>query len=975
MRTRIGCSRWGRVLVAAGVMALPLAGPAAAQTTTGNIRGYVRSTAGEALAGATVTARQLETNLQRGALTSATGQYYLGGLRPGHWVLTVQMLGYGNRADTVQLLVGQTLDVNVTLATEAVALEGITVTAPAAQETRSQAIVTNVTRDAITNLPTRDRNILDLAGLAPGVQVSRSTNGEKTFKAGAQPAEQVNVFVDGASYKNDVLRNGVAGQDASKGNPFPQSAIEEFRVLTQNFKAEYQMAGSAIITAVTRSGTNEWEANAYGYNICVGCVAKDAIAVQQKLKGPDFHRFQAGGAIGGPIKRDRAFFFGTYEYNDRSSPVSVIPGSGPPIPGVDLNQYRGQFENRFKEHLAFGKLTLTPGSRHTIDISTNYRKEDDVAGFGGTTAYTHREDVAQDIVTSAANYKYAADRWLNEAQISFQNYKWQPHPIGSGVVKDYAGVIVIGPKESQQTFQQRRVSLRDDITLTGLAAAGHAVKFGANVDFLRYEAEKYFSMNPVLHYEQNISFAQPAWARVGYGDPGVAANNVQLGAYIQDDWAITPKLQLNLGIRWDAETNAYNNTYVTPQAIVDSLTGPLASKLDQQVLARYPLANYISKGRSSRPIYLKAFQPRLGFSYDVTGDNRNVVFGGAGLYYDRNFWNLFFDEYWRRQFQERNVCFQPGPDWCTPQVPWNDSYYTNPEAIRQLAQTKGTGVDVFMVSNKTVPPRTLQFTAGYRRAFGENVLATVSYAGARGYHLLNWVRGNSDWGNIGPSYGNLLLSTSDAKTFYDSFILQIERPFRATSRWGGSLAYTLGWAKSQGSTDCCFPFLFDFRYKIPENMPKLPIPGDNRHQIVASGIARIPYDFLLSGILTLRSGAAIQGNDYSHLTSHDDMKAVPYAFYPPKRTFLGIPHAFAEQYFDMRLEKGVTLASGNRVALQVDLFNVFNAPNYGCFNVEIPPQGSTNANYGVPSCAGEARRVQFGLRYDLSTANRSAAER
>src|SRR5262249_31785467 len=201
------------------------------------------------------------TAFQRSAVTSANGFYAIGGLQPGQYQVTVRMMGFGDQSRGMRLLVGQTLDANFDLAAAAVALEGLTAVAAPVQETRTSEVATNVTREQVESLPTPDRNFLGLAVLAPGTQLQgdRLDGQRKTFTAGAQPAEQVNVFIDGASYKNDLLQGGVAGQDASRGNPFPRNAIREFRVITQNYKAEYQKASSAIITATTQSGTNRWE--------------------------------------------------------------------------------------------------------------------------------------------------------------------------------------------------------------------------------------------------------------------------------------------------------------------------------------------------------------------------------------------------------------------------------------------------------------------------------------------------------------------------------------------------------------------------------------------------------------------------------------------------------------------------------------------------------------------------------------------
>src|SRR5204863_9668412 len=160
--------------------------------------------------------------------------------------------------------------------------------------------------------------------------------GFRTFSAGAQSANNVNLFIDGASLKNDLTGGGVVGQDASRGNPFPRNAIQEYRVVTQNFKAEYQNASSAIITATTRSGSNQWSGNAFvGYQD-KGLLALDSFQIKDKnanpatFKKPDYTRVLAGLAAGGPLIRNRLFFFGSCEgnYQDRAQQVNIIPPSG-----------------------------------------------------------------------------------------------------------------------------------------------------------------------------------------------------------------------------------------------------------------------------------------------------------------------------------------------------------------------------------------------------------------------------------------------------------------------------------------------------------------------------------------------------------------------------------------------------------------------------------------------------------------------
>jgi len=221
-------------------------GDAAAQTVTGTIRGRVVNESGAAVTSATVTARNPETGATRVALSNADGTYVLAGLQPGTYEIGVSMIGYSAPPRSVRVLIGQSLSMDLALQPQAIEVAGINVIGTRAIETKTSEIATNVTEEQIEGLPQGERNFLNFAALAPGITVSRDEL-NKNISAGGLSASKINVFIDGASFKNDVLEGGVHGQDASRGNPFPQIALQEFRVLTQNFKAEYQRAASAVI--------------------------------------------------------------------------------------------------------------------------------------------------------------------------------------------------------------------------------------------------------------------------------------------------------------------------------------------------------------------------------------------------------------------------------------------------------------------------------------------------------------------------------------------------------------------------------------------------------------------------------------------------------------------------------------------------------------------------------------------------------
>src|SRR5205085_12699608 len=183
--------------------------------------------------------------------------------------------------------------------------ESITDSGDSAVDLRTPEASTNVTPRQIENLPQDDRNFLNFATLAPGIRLSTDPQ-RKTISSDAQPAEQTNVFIDGVSFKNDVLQGGLVGQDSSRGNPFPQNAVQEFRVITQNYSAQYDHASSAIITAVTKSGGNQFNGQAFGYWQPKGWVTAQKVGFQYSTltTNPSYRRIQPGINFGGPIIKD-----------------------------------------------------------------------------------------------------------------------------------------------------------------------------------------------------------------------------------------------------------------------------------------------------------------------------------------------------------------------------------------------------------------------------------------------------------------------------------------------------------------------------------------------------------------------------------------------------------------------------------------------------------------------------------------------
>src|SRR5947209_1042496 len=384
---------WTRLFAVFGVIAGLVGTDAVAQTTTGTIRGTVTGPGGAPIPSAQIVARNVSSGATRTAISNDAGAYTLVGLTPGTYDVNVRRIGSAPQSRQIVVQIGATQVQDFSLAAQAAVLETQVVTAASGVETRTSEVATNVTQAQINKLPTPSRNFLDLAQLAPGVQVTEDrVNGQfRTVTAGGQPPSAVNLFIDGTSFKNELTQGGIAGQDTSRGNPFPRNAVQEYRVIAQNFKAEYQNASSAVITAQTKSGGNVWSGQALYAFQNKGMVALDSFQRASNAPKPDYRRTLAGFSIGGPIIKDKLHFFGSYEgnYQNRFNLVNIqnLPAAGtfPALDTVGLQRYNGNAPSPFRESLWFGKINSDISNNQSAEVSFSNRHETDIRDFGGNT--------------------------------------------------------------------------------------------------------------------------------------------------------------------------------------------------------------------------------------------------------------------------------------------------------------------------------------------------------------------------------------------------------------------------------------------------------------------------------------------------------------------------------------------------------------------------------------------------------------
>jgi hypothetical protein len=943
-------------------MTTAIALPAGAQTITASISGQVRDAAGAPVAGAVIVARNEGTNQTVTTTSGADGSYRLSGLRPAPYTITTT-IGGAAVSERVTPEIGQsaTLDLAPPAAAPPAAVTGaatsgadIVVTGRRLVETRTSEVATNVSQQQIRRLPQTDRNFLAFTQLAPGVRYNDSET-NRGFQSGASTAAGVNVFIDGVSLKNNVLDQGVAGQQDSRGNPFAQLAVQEFRVLTQNFKAEYEQASAAIVTSVTKSGTNEFHGEAFVSYTGKKLIARDVFDKRFDRPKPDFKRIQYGAALGGPIIRDKLFFFGAYEGNDqdRSSRVTLGNRTEPFL--TLFGDLEGNFISPFRSDLYFGKLTFVPDSASTVDVTVSRRKETDIQGFGNDRSYEVAENKKNKIDTILGKWTYRADKFLNEASIDFLNYNYNPTALDqTRPTFFYEGIITFGGREATQDIKQRALTFRDDLTLPDIELAGnHTFKLGAKYSRQKYDFVKVQFIQPRYIFRgPDRSF--PVEAQLGLGDPSLSADNNLFGVYAQDDWDVTDKLQLNLGIRWDRESNMFNNKYVTPDNAAAALRAYAAAN-------NFDAEDFITDG-NDRPVY-NMIQPRIGFSYDVYDNQRTVIFGGFGRYYDRNVFNNTLDEQYRQQYKIGNFRFSS--DGAPGTVMWNPAYLTR-EGLLALQASSTSGLpELFAVKNNAKPPRTDQFSLGLRQRIGRDWSASVTGSYIRGNNGYTHYFGNRTNGGTGGccdtslsaplGYSNILIGVDELKTRYKALYLTLDKNYTTASGWGLNIAYTLQKAEQNGgdlfSLDKYTAADYGFRDKA----------GVERHSMVISGMVDLPWGIKFSTLTKLGSGAAFQVFDASVAPYFDPRTNQIYGKFP-KKNCLSI---LARCEVDITFEKEFGIMRGHRLSLAADVFNLFNNKNYTGFGGFVCcGEPASNFRLGEPnSLLTLPRRLQLRAAY------------
>lgn len=901
-----------------------------AQNSTATIKGKVSS---PNAVGAEVIAKEVNTGFTTKAIVGSDGNYVLANVKPGSYEITASSGGKEIASSVATAQVGQQVIANLDAANigkSSTELESVNVTAAslAQADIRNSEVATNVTRQQIENLPQISRNFLNFAALAPGVQVSRKTD-TKSFSSFGQDPNQTNVYIDGANLKNNVLQGGLAGQDSTKGNPFSQEAIQEYRVLTQNFKAEYEQAGTSLITAITKSGTNEFHGSVFGDLQTTGMGAQEYFSSQAGNPKPSVHQEQYGATLGGPIIADTLQFFIDYEANKQDGAATVNINNAKY--GDLFKQYNGTFPEPFHEKTFFGKLSWQPSESNNVDLSVSRRKDEEVTGFGGNTVYSARINRDNEVNDLLLKWQFRGHGFVNDLLLDDGQYKFNPAPADPSlpsIIYD-PGIATIGGSNQTQNKEQKTKTINDQVTFDSFNWHGdHVVKVGASFAHINENVLENYGSTPQFIYNTDTpvtGLTIPERANFSPSGKHAELSNNQVGIFAQDDWDITPRLQLNLGVRWDYETNAYNNGYVTPT--------------DEYAIINYlHLGNdYISTGKN-RSGYKDEYQPRIGFSYDVSknNDQSTTIFGGAGRYYDRTPLDNSIQEAFHSQYPYYNFVFSP--DGHPGTIKWDPKYLTV-AGLQSLITSNQANGEIDVLNNNTKPPYSDQFSLGVKQVWGDWV-DSLTLSRVLSYNQFTWLWNRETVPGFvidtppGSPFG-VVLHNGYKKYQASSVLVGLNKPYTKESNWGFGLAYTYTQAKKSGGD------AYSLDYVDPSGYPY--DKTGEKHHLVLNGTVGLPWDLQLSSIITLGSGLPKNANRGIYATCDYNCGELLGYYYPQKYSFI-IPNFWAYRRVDLSLGKTFDLSHNMTFQLRLDVQNLFNYKNFDGIDDNL-----SDANFGKPN--------------------------
>ena len=866
-------------------------------------------------------------------------------------------------AESVEVMIATERKLVVTMKQSKVA-EQVTVTAEVPLVETTPSIGTVVSQNQLESLPLNGRQFANLGVLAPGTMLGYNTDPTKpnqlVVELNGGSGRNVNYVMDGGDNTDDTI--GGALQN------FNLESVQEFKIQTMQYKAEYGRSSGGVLTVISKSGTNDFAGSVWEFARRKSLNSETqseknagATAEANGLPAPgkaDYSRDQYGASIGGPIVKDKVHFFATYEKTVIDQSYTVNSG------GIDPSLDGKAFPIPSHDQLATAKVTWDIDPQNYVQVRYGYQKNDTSYGQGSLAAPTNLGTVTNKFSSILAGYTtQISSEKLNEFVFQYTKFANAITPNSDDPLLYYPNGFAIGQNiNTPQHTNQVKYQYKDDFSFSKtIGSATHDFKAGIAFineptlggDFTSGTTGQYtMAPGPV---------GGPAWVVTDItkygGFSGDSTPTKQYSAYFQDDWKASANLTFNLGLRYDYYDALHLN----------QSTNPVWQMLSTQTMFNYSeLQAFKNGGGRIIENSKNDWAPRLGFTWDLNGDGRNILRGGLGRFYDFPYSNATILFPAMGVQSNYGVIYEVGNP--TGILNTDGSFYQPGQPLPPCPNCGlSTPVTNEVASPNLKPPHSDQLSIGYSWQVNDSVGFTADAVRTWYRDLPYRYRANPYVDAAGDRLfaplgftNNIRIWTGDGFADYQGVNLGIHvrgdkfelQGFYTLSRATGNV---LGGADEFRITRVEYqPDVTSYRdQSVDPYNPRCsacvgPLDTDARHRVTLAGSYRLPVGFTVSGMFRYHSGTP-----YSiFVEGAQQMTLAPGVSHVNS----GTGASFSQ--LDLRLSKAFDFAKDLGFEIFAEMFNVFNEKNPALYLATGQPTAWAGDPY-----QGEQRLVQLGARF------------